>query len=295
MQPDHEYNRIMTALAAEVSDERDAAEAAPAETTAPVAEKPAEPKTPEFAPEISERMTKAGVSPELAASLGDDLASYLDSIEPIGSESPAAESESGKKPEAKPQTDAEKAADPFAHLRGKYEDELIDGMAKALESHVAAAVAPLQQKLQAHDAQAQAAQIAREEAEFEAFFSKPGDEFAALLGKGNTEALAPNSPEKRLRFALAREVAIDRRVRQEIAKRFGMADRPISIAEAARRVLVAKFPNRIAQAERERIRKESTRRQASAIEPPTNHKGFSPDESGDAALLAEIRAIKERG
>lgn len=313
MRADPGYESIMAQLTSEAADESAPTDdantttddgAGTGEESAPAAEAPT---TPTIAPELLARATAAGLTEAIAADLGDDLETYIDAIEseqlPVRAANPANPAPQPRgnpaaAPAAQPNNPANPKAekiDHLAHLRGKFDDALLDGMNEGLEKMVAgdrATIQQLQQRLGDRDAQAEAARMERDESEFEAAFTSPGDEFASLLGKGATEALTPGSPEQRLRFAIAREVATDRVVRREIAARTGRPEKAPSIKEAVRRVLVAKFPNRIRQAERETIRKESARRQATAIDPPNHSKAAGSD--GDSSLLAEIKAIRER-
>jgi len=145
----------------------------------------------------------------------------------------------------------------------------------------------VQQQLSHTQKLTQDAFIAQKRDQYESAFSKVGEVFKPLIGSGPTDDLSPSSPAVRLRLAIVHEAEVSRRVASEMGRRVP------TIEQAVSTLLTAKFPNVIIQAEREKIRKESTTRQAQMTNPPTSRRG-SAEPTGDEQALAEFRDIWNR-
>lgn len=251
---------------------------------------------------LLERAKAAGLTDELAADLGDDLETYLSMLgeAPAQAQTPAATPEARQpaapatpaapKPDDKPDNkpaDKPKAEDPFASLRGKIDDDLLNTLQTAIDAKLASAnqtITSLQSRLAEFDTAARSREIEQMQQQFESAFAAVEDVYKPLIGSGLTEALSPSDPAQRLRVGIAQEALAYMQAQQAIK---GKAP---TVQEAVRTLLIAKFPNRIRLAERNAVRSAARRSNAAAVH-PANRAAPKQPANAEEALDQELRAI----
>lgn len=263
-------------------------------------------ETPAADTALLERAKAAGLTDELAADLGDDLETYLSMLgeapaqAQAQAQTPAATPEARQpaapatpaapKPDDKPDNkpaDKPKAEDPFASLRGKIDDDLLNTLQTAIDAKLASAnqtITSLQSRLAEFDTAARSREIEQMQQQFESAFAAVEDVYKPLIGSGLTEALSPSDPAQRLRVGIAQEALAYMQAQQAIK---GKAP---TVQEAVRTLLIAKFPNRIRLAERNAVRSAARRSNAAAVH-PANRAAPKQPANAEEALDQELRAI----